>query len=53
MPLGPNSRSDGSMEVSETVSVTTFSVPAQPTCARPHSRSPRWRTQVYFYYFKH
>jgi hypothetical protein len=35
MPLGPNSRSDGSMEVSETVSVTTFSVPAQPTAARP------------------
>ena len=39
MPLGPNSRSDGSMEESETVSVTDCSFcvhfPRQPSGARP------------------
>jgi hypothetical protein len=43
MPDDPNSRSDGSMEESETVCVTAFSVPAQPNSARPCLRSPRYR----------
>jgi hypothetical protein len=57
MPLGPNSRSDGSMEVSETVSVTTSSfwfIPALAdwrTAVLAHTALQK--TLVYFYYFKH
>ncbi|BBX45580.1 hypothetical protein GCM10009641_52220 [Mycobacterium cookii] len=53
MPLGPNSRSDGSMEDSETVSVTNLSVPAQPN-GRDHAYAHHVvADSVYFYYFKH
>ncbi|MDT5205511.1 MAG: hypothetical protein QOD34_2147, partial [Mycobacterium sp.] len=57
MPLGPNSRSDGSMEESEIVSVTGC-----PFCVHSRaSQSADGRADarracaglVYFYYFKH
>jgi hypothetical protein len=57
MPLAPNSRSDGSMEASETVSVTTPSFWSIPALAEWRTAAvilaAHWRTYVYFYYFKH
>jgi hypothetical protein len=61
MPLDPNSRSegstpDGSIEVSETVSVTTssfwsFALADRRTAAL--TLTALSKTLVYFYYFKH
>jgi hypothetical protein len=57
MPLGPNSRSDGSTSESEIVSVTGCSFCVIPAPANWRTAAltlaALLKTFVYFYYFKH